>query len=202
MLSHAFLSSISILWLLLVFKLNLAPPVISLGFCFPFMRQRAHIKKKRKEKKKKMYENRLERMVNDFFVSKVRFSASSSYFSSSAFPAASPSFTISTEILVYMIVSYPTIQVAIIRPHGWWCVVVVILLLAFTRLRPDMNGMPWNAYMHRPNLGLYSHPKGCREWSQNLRLLQGKNLPNRMAPGRVEHAMLHHAESKPKALPT
>ena len=47
-----------------------------------------------------------------------------------------------------------------------WCMLGVFLLLAFKRLGHECHdlfeSLRWNACVHRPDLGLYSHPKELR----------------------------------------
>ena len=65
----------------------------------------------------------------------------------------------------------PTIKVVIFRLRGW-CVLGVYLLggihLSWTWTSGSFESVRWNVCVHRPDLGLYSHPKEfLGEWSLN-----------------------------------
>ena len=62
-----------------------------------------------------------------------------------------------------------------------------------TWMSGSFESMPWDTYVHRLDLGLYSHPKhflgnGVRTPCQ----LQGKNSPQPEAQRRIKSAPLHH----------
>ena len=91
-------------------------------------------------------------------------------------------FTSLGEILAYVTVFNPTIEVVTFRLRGWcmlgvcvwegWggggfflllCFVVVVVVVVFASIHPSRTGsfesVRWNACVHRLELGLYSHPK-------------------------------------------
>ena len=94
---------------------------------------------------------------------------SSSSWSSSMFPAISVGFIIFGEIFVYVTVFNPTIEVVTFCLCGW-CVLGVFVAgihPSRTWMSGSFETVPWNACVHRLDLGLYSHPKEFfREWSQ------------------------------------
>ena len=93
----------------------------------------------------------------------------------------------------------PTIGVVTFRLHGW-CMLGVFLLLGFTRQGHECQDLwgPWNACVHRLDLGLYSHPKefGGMKSEPTLTPRVKSLLPE--AQRRVEPMTLYYAGQRAK----